>query len=84
VFKIHTKDLPLAQDVDLDALARCTTGATGADIAALCRAALMESLRRRLARPQAAGAMKDLTVSASDFADALHAQTAASGEVEAH
>jgi transitional endoplasmic reticulum ATPase len=84
VFKIHTKNLPLAQDVDLDELARRTAGATGADIAALCRAALMGSLRRRLARPQAGGTLEDMTVTASDFADVLRGRNDASAEREAH
>jgi len=46
IFKIHTKDMPLAKDVDLNALAAETEGYVGADIAALCREAAMFVLRR--------------------------------------
>jgi len=46
IFKIHTKGMPLAKDVDLDALATETEGYAGADIAALCREAAMLVLRR--------------------------------------
>ena len=46
IFKIHTKGMPLAKDVDLNALATETEGYVGADIAALCREAAMFVLRR--------------------------------------
>jgi transitional endoplasmic reticulum ATPase len=36
IFKIHLKDVPLADDVKLDDLARETEGFSGADIAAIC------------------------------------------------
>ena len=44
IFKVHTNDMPL-KDVDLDELAKKTTGYTGADIEGLCREAGMVSLR---------------------------------------
>ncbi|RLI36781.1 AAA family ATPase [Candidatus Bathyarchaeota archaeon] len=46
IFKIHTKNMPLAEDVDLKELARMTKGYSGADISALCREAAMNALRR--------------------------------------
>jgi transitional endoplasmic reticulum ATPase len=46
IFKIHTKDMPLAKDVDLEALAAETEGYAGSDIAALCREAGMLVLRK--------------------------------------
>ncbi len=46
IFKIHTKGMPLAKDVDLNALAAETEGYVGSDIAALCREAAMFVLRR--------------------------------------
>ena len=82
IFRIHTRDLPLARDVDLGELAGSTAGATGADIAALCRSALMRSLRRRLADNEAAGS-GDLTVTMSDFAEALDTQTSSGTRHEA-
>ena len=45
IFKIHTKDMPLAKDVSLDELAERTTGFSGADIEAMCREAAMIALR---------------------------------------
>jgi transitional endoplasmic reticulum ATPase len=45
IFKIHTKDMPLAKDVSLDNLAEKTAGYSGADIDALCREAAMIALR---------------------------------------
>jgi transitional endoplasmic reticulum ATPase len=46
IFKIHTKSMPLAKDVDLKLLARETEGYSGSDIAALCREAAMRVLRK--------------------------------------
>ncbi|MHA2308148.1 MAG: CDC48 family AAA ATPase [Candidatus Heimdallarchaeaceae archaeon] len=36
IFKIHLKDAPISDNVDLDALARETEGFSGADIASIC------------------------------------------------
>lgn len=45
IFKVHTKDMPLADDVDLKELARESDGYVGADIEAVCREAVMLTLR---------------------------------------
>ncbi len=45
IFKVHTKDMPLADDVDLEKLAKETEGYVGADIEAVCREAVMLTLR---------------------------------------
>jgi transitional endoplasmic reticulum ATPase len=45
VFRVHTRDRPLADDVDLDALARRTGGYVGADIEAVCREAATLAVR---------------------------------------
>jgi transitional endoplasmic reticulum ATPase len=50
VLAIHTRGMPLAEDVDLDALARTTYGFVGADLAALAREAAMDAVRRVLPR----------------------------------
>ncbi|MCL2333737.1 MAG: CDC48 family AAA ATPase, partial [Candidatus Methanoplasma sp.] len=46
IFGIHTKDKPLADDVDINDLADKTEGCTGADIAAICNEAVMTAVRR--------------------------------------
>src|SRR5690554_830793 len=48
ILAIHTRGMPLAEDVDLDDLARTTYGFVGADLAALAREAAIETLRRNL------------------------------------
>ena len=46
IFKIYTKGMPLAKDVDLCQLASATKYYSGADIESLCREAAMHTLRR--------------------------------------
>jgi len=48
VLQIHTRGMPLADDVDLKKLFGMTHGYTGADLAALCRETAMKALRRYL------------------------------------
>ena len=46
IFKIHTAEKPLADDVDIEELANKSEGCTGADIAAICNEAVMTAVRR--------------------------------------
>ncbi|HNZ61092.1 MAG TPA: AAA family ATPase, partial [Methanofastidiosum sp.] len=48
VLQIHTRAMPLTDDVDLNSLASKTHGFVGADLEALCKEAAMASLRRLL------------------------------------
>ncbi|MEM3898170.1 MAG: AAA family ATPase, partial [Nitrososphaerota archaeon] len=48
IFQIHTRDMPLADDVDLRKLAEMTEGYTGADIEALCREAALNAARENI------------------------------------
>ena len=48
IFEVHTKDMPLAEDVNLKKLAKNTEGYVGADIEAVCREAAMLTLRNDL------------------------------------
>src|SRR5690606_40552654 len=48
VIAIHTRGMPLAEDVSIDELARVTFGFVGADLSALTREAAIEALRRTL------------------------------------
>ncbi|MBS3127805.1 CDC48 family AAA ATPase [Candidatus Woesearchaeota archaeon] len=45
IFKVHTKNMPLANDVDIKALAEQTEGYVGADIESVCREAAILALR---------------------------------------
>ena len=45
IFEVHTKDMPLAEDVNLKKLAKHTEGYVGADIESVCREAAMLALR---------------------------------------
>jgi len=48
ILEIHTRGMPLAEDVDLEKLAEITHGYSGADLEALCKEAAMRALRRVL------------------------------------
>ena len=77
ILTIHTRGMPLSEDVDLDRLAFLTHGFVGADLAALAREAAMYALRRLM--PQIdfeqevipADALLSLTVTMDDFLNAL-------------
>ena len=67
ILAVHTREMPLAEDVDLDALASRTHGFVGADLASLAREAGMAALRRR----DDAGNDEDLGIAHADFETAL-------------
>jgi transitional endoplasmic reticulum ATPase len=46
ILEVHTRDMPLAEDIELSEIADRTHGFVGADIASLCREAGMGALRR--------------------------------------
>jgi transitional endoplasmic reticulum ATPase len=77
ILGIHTRGMPLAQDVNLDDLARRTYGFVGADIAALAREAALEAVRRIMPRLNLADEtipteiLDTLTVELKDFENAL-------------
>ncbi|MEM4703809.1 MAG: CDC48 family AAA ATPase [Candidatus Bathyarchaeia archaeon] len=48
ILQIHTRGMPLAENVDLKKLAEMTHGYTGADLSALSRETAMKALRRYL------------------------------------
>jgi len=74
---VHTRNMPLDSDVDLDELAQITHGFSGADIAALVREAAMNALRRFIPKidlekgvipPET---LQKLKVTKADFEEAL-------------
>ena len=77
IFQIHTRGMPLADNVNLMDFAQITYGFVGADIAALCREAAMSALRRILPKinlnePEIPGEILDsLQVTREDFENAL-------------
>ena len=50
IFGIHTKNRPMADEVDIGDLAKRADGCTGADIAAICNEAVMNAVRRLIAK----------------------------------
>jgi len=48
ILKIHLKKKPLAEDVDIEDIARRTEGYTGADLAAVCNTAVMLAIREHI------------------------------------
>jgi transitional endoplasmic reticulum ATPase len=73
ILQIHTRSMPLADDVDLERLATQTHGFVGADLAALCREAALERLRTALNETHGLNpdALPELQVRRKDFAQAL-------------
>ncbi|MEM2109960.1 MAG: CDC48 family AAA ATPase [Candidatus Odinarchaeota archaeon] len=77
ILEIHTRGMPLSSDVDLDKLAEITHGFVGADLAALCREAAINAMRRILPKinldaPQIPKEiLETLFVGKKDFEEAL-------------
>ncbi|MBI5955978.1 MAG: CDC48 family AAA ATPase [Chloroflexi bacterium] len=77
ILEIHSRGMPLAEDVDLERLAAITHGFVGADLEALCREAAMSALRRLMPDIDFAQAhipydkLMALEVTSSDFLAAL-------------
>jgi transitional endoplasmic reticulum ATPase len=78
ILQVHVRNMPLAEDVDLDKIAEMTHGYTGADLAALAKEAAMNALRRfiksgkiDLNKPIPAEVLKELKVTMADFLEAM-------------
>jgi len=77
VLEIHTRGMPLAEDVDLKKLADVTHGFVGADLEALAKEAAIRALRRILpeinleAQSIPGDILNKIIVKMSDFQDAL-------------
>ncbi|XP_029355415.1 transitional endoplasmic reticulum ATPase-like [Echeneis naucrates] len=48
ILQIHTKNMKLADDVDLERIAKETHGHVGADLAALCSEAALQTIRKKM------------------------------------
>ncbi|MFA4956598.1 MAG: CDC48 family AAA ATPase [Candidatus Methanoperedens sp.] len=81
IMQIHTRGMPVADDVKLDRIADLTHGFVGADLAALTREAAMNAIRRL--RPELdlevqiipAETLNKLTVTSDDFKKAMREMT---------
>src|SRR5438094_3090781 len=77
ILQVHARNVPLAKDVDLKALADITHGYVGADLSALVKEAAMRSLRRALpaidlkVEEIPVEALKKLEVTREDFLSAF-------------
>jgi len=78
ILSVHTRNVPLAEDVDLDKLAEMTYGYTGADLAALVKETAMNALRRFLKehaidldKPIPSELLQKLKVTMADFYKAM-------------
>jgi len=78
ILQVHVRNMPLADDVDLEKIAEMTHGYTGADLAALVKEAAMSALRRfiksgkiDLNKPIPAEVLKQLKVTMADFMEAM-------------
>lgn len=76
ILTIHTRGMPLAEDINLDRLAFLTHGFVGADLAALAREAAMYALRRLMPKIDfeqeiiPADDLLSLTITMDDFLNA--------------
>ena len=78
ILKIHTRNMPLTKDVDLEKYASLTHGFVGADLAALCKEAAMSRLRKIIPglklkedEPIPQEVLEKLYISDKDFKNAL-------------
>ncbi len=77
ILDVHTRSMPLADDVDLDRVANMTQGFVGADLAALARESAMRCLSRYLPgidldKPVPRYTLETMKVCMCDFCDALN------------
>ncbi|MHA1490644.1 MAG: CDC48 family AAA ATPase [Promethearchaeota archaeon] len=77
IFQIHSRGMPIEEDVNLDNYARITHGFVGADIMAVCREAAMFSLRRILPKinldePISSDIIQELKIKDEDFNQAIN------------
>ncbi|WP_435347589.1 CDC48 family AAA ATPase [Haloarchaeobius sp. HRN-SO-5] len=79
IFEVHTRHKPLADDVDLESLARRTEGYVGADIEAVCREASLAATREfvnSVSPEEMAESVGNVRITAEHFDHALEEVTA--------
>jgi transitional endoplasmic reticulum ATPase len=79
IFEVHTRDKPLADDVDLEKYAKRTEGYVGADIEAVCREASLAATREfinSVEPEQMADSVGNVRITADHFEQAMKEVTA--------
>ena len=91
ILQIHTRGMPLAKGVDIEAIARKTLGFTGADLGVLCKEAALKSLKpymqslKQYAIKVPTNILEKMEVTQQHFIDALqHVEPSALREVLIH
>ncbi len=78
ILQIHTRGMPIAEDVESRRLAAELHGYTGADIKSLCREAALKAIRRYLpdidleTEKVSAEVLQKMDINIQDFYDAMH------------
>ena len=77
ILQIHTRGMPLTEDVDLESLSRVTHGFVGADLEAVCKEAAIRAVRRILPEINMEQSkipietLNKIKIKGTDFQDAL-------------
>ena len=76
ILEVHTRDMPLSEDVRIEELAAMTQGFVGADLASLARESAMKCLSKHISKldldkPVPQSTLETMKVCMGDFADAL-------------
>lgn len=78
ILQIHSRGMPISEDVELRRLAAELHGYTGADIKSLCREAALKAIRRFLpeidleTEKVSAEILQSMEITLTDFYDAIH------------
>jgi transitional endoplasmic reticulum ATPase len=69
IFKIHTKDKPLADDIDLKKISEMATGFSGAEIEDVCNRAALQGIKRFVEKNEKS--VKTIKITQQDLIDAV-------------
>ena len=79
IFTVHTRGMPLTEEVDVNEILEMTNGFSGADISALCKEAALKALKRLMPKINkeygnelSKEIMDELVIKRQDFLDALN------------
>ena len=69
IFKIHTKDKPLAEDIDLKKISEMANGLSGAEIEDVCNRAALQGIKRFVEKNEKS--VKTIKITQQDLIDAV-------------